>query len=174
MTEQNIANFVNIGERANVAGSAKFAKLIREGAFDQALDIARTQVAGGAQVIDVNMDDAMLDGEAAMRTFLNLVAAEPDISRVPVMVDSSKFSIIEAGLKCLQGKGVVNSISLKEGEDAFIAQVGEVMRYGAAVVVMAFDETGQADTKDRKVEICTSLLPVNLCLFKRTHTLVNP
>ena len=149
-----VTGFVNIGERANVAGSAKFAKLIREGAFDQALDIARTQVAGGAQVIDVNMDDAMLDGEAAMRTFLNLVAAEPDISRVPVMVDSSKFSIIEAGLKCLQGKGVVNSISLKEGEDAFIAQVGEVMRYGAAVVVMAFDEQGQAETCERMVAIC--------------------
>ena len=121
---------------------------------DEALDIARTQVAGGAQVIDVNMDDAMLDGEAAMRTFLNLVASEPDISRVPVMVDSSKFSIIEAGLKCLQGKGVVNSISLKEGEDAFIAQVGEVMRYGAAVVVMAFDEQGQAETCERMVAIC--------------------
>jgi len=149
-----VTGFVNIGERANVAGSTKFAKLIREGAFDQALDIARTQVAGGAQVIDVNMDDAMLDGEAAMRTFLNLVAAEPDISRVPVMVDSSKFSIIEAGLKCLQGKGVVNSISLKEGEDAFIAQVGEVMRYGAAVVVMAFDEQGQAETCERMVAIC--------------------
>ena len=138
-----VTGFVNIGERANVAGSAKFAKLIREGAFDQALDIARTQVAGGAQVIDVNMDDAMLDGEAAMRTFLNLVAAEPDISRVPVMVDSSKFSIIEAGLKCLQGKGVVNSISLKEGEDAFIAQVGEVMRYGASWCSPVLASAGQ-------------------------------
>ena len=149
-----VTGFVNIGERVNVAGSAKFAKLIREGDFDQALDIARTQVANGAQVIDVNMDDAMLDGEAAMKKFLNLVAAEPDISRVPVMVDSSKFSIIETGLKCLQGKGVVNSISLKEGEDAFIAQAREVMRYGAAVVVMAFDEQGQADTCERMVAIC--------------------
>ncbi|MCH7551720.1 MAG: methionine synthase, partial [Proteobacteria bacterium] len=150
----SVTGFVNIGERANVAGSAKFAKLIRDGDFDRALDIARDQVVNGAQVIDVNMDDAMLDGEAAMKKFLNLVAAEPDISRVPVMVDSSKFSIIEAGLKCLQGKGVVNSISLKEGEDAFIAQAREVMRYGAAVVVMAFDEQGQADTCERMVGIC--------------------
>ena len=150
----SVTGFVNIGERANVAGSAKFAKLIRDGDFDRALDIARDQVDNGAQVIDVNMDDAMLDGEAAMKKFLNLVAAEPDISRVPVMVDSSKFSIIEAGLKCLQGKGVVNSISLKEGEDAFIAQAREVMRYGAAVVVMAFDEQGQADTCERMVGIC--------------------
>ena len=149
-----VTGFVNIGERTNVAGSAKFAKLIREGDFDQALDIARDQVANGAQIIDVNMDDAMLDGEAAMRKFLNLIAAEPDISRVPVMVDSSKFSIIEAGLKCLQGKGVVNSISLKEGEDPFIAQAREVMRYGAAVVVMAFDEQGQADSYERMVGIC--------------------
>ena len=150
----SVTGFVNIGERANVAGSAKFAKLIRDGDFDRALDIARDQVVNGAQVIDVNMDDAMLDGEAAMKKFLNLVAAEPDISRVPVMVDSSKFSIIEAGLKCLQGKGVVNSISLKEGEDAFIAQAREVMRYGAAMVVMAFDEQGQADSCERMVGIC--------------------
>jgi 5-methyltetrahydrofolate--homocysteine methyltransferase len=150
----SVTGFVNVGERTNVAGSAKFARLIREGEFDEALDIARGQVEGGAQVIDVNMDDAMLDGETAMKTFLNLVASEPDISRVPVMVDSSKFSIIETGLKCLQGKGVVNSISLKEGEEPFIAQARAVMRYGAAVVVMAFDEKGQADTEERMVGIC--------------------
>jgi 5-methyltetrahydrofolate--homocysteine methyltransferase len=150
----DVTGFVNIGERTNVSGSAKFAKLIREGEFDEALDIARNQVDGGAQIIDVNMDDAMLDGEAAMTTFLNLIASEPDISRVPVMIDSSKFSIIEAGLKCLQGKGVVNSISLKEGEDAFINQAKKVLRYGAAVVVMAFDQDGQADTFERMVSIC--------------------
>ncbi|MEE9317534.1 MAG: methionine synthase, partial [Rhodospirillales bacterium] len=149
-----VTGFVNIGERTNVAGSAKFAKLIREEEYGQALDIARGQVENGAQVIDVNMDDAMLDGEQAMSTFLNLIAAEPDISRVPVMIDSSKFSIIEAGLKCIQGKGVVNSISLKEGEDAFITQAKEILRYGAAVVVMAFDEKGQADTYESMVEIC--------------------
>ncbi len=148
-----VTGFVNIGERTNVSGSAKFAKLIRDGEFDTALDIARGQVEGGAQVIDINMDDAMLDGKASMTRFLNLIAAEPDISRVPVMLDSSKFSIIEAGLKCLQGKGVVNSISLKEGEDAFIANALEVLRYGAAVVVMAFDEDGQADDFDRMVSI---------------------
>ncbi|MDA0305437.1 MAG: methionine synthase [Proteobacteria bacterium] len=151
----DVTGFVNIGERTNVSGSAKFAGLIREGEFDQALDVARTQVAGGAQVIDINMDDAMLDGAEAMKIFLNLIASEPDISRVPVMIDSSKFSIIETGLKCIQGKGVVNSISLKEGEDAFIAQAKTVLRYGAAVVVMAFDEDGQADSFDRMIEICT-------------------
>ncbi|MBI3113113.1 MAG: methionine synthase, partial [Rhodospirillales bacterium] len=150
----SVPGFVNIGERTNVAGSAKFAKLVRDGDFTAALDIARDQVTNGAQMIDVNMDDAMLDGAQAMTTFLNLVAAEPDISRVPVMVDSSKFSIIEAGLKCLQGKGVVNSISLKEGEAPFIAQAKEILRYGAAVVVMAFDEKGQADTCERMVDIC--------------------
>jgi 5-methyltetrahydrofolate--homocysteine methyltransferase len=150
-----VTGFVNVGERTNVAGSAKFATLIREGQYAEAVTIARGQVEGGAQIIDVNMDDAMLDGEKAMTTFLNLVAAEPDISRVPVMVDSSKFSIIQAGLKCLQGKGVVNSISLKEGEDAFIEQAKEILRYGAAVVVMAFDQDGQADGYDRMVEICT-------------------
>ncbi|HEY4635586.1 MAG TPA: methionine synthase, partial [Rhodospirillales bacterium] len=150
----SVPGFVNIGERTNVAGSAKFAGLIREGDYSAALDIAREQVVNGAQIIDVNMDDAMLEGAQAMSTFLNLVAAEPDISRVPVMVDSSKFSIIEAGLKCLQGKGVVNSISLKEGEGPFIAQAKEIMRYGAAVVIMAFDEKGQADTYERMVEIC--------------------
>ncbi|MDA1090417.1 MAG: methionine synthase [Proteobacteria bacterium] len=149
-----VTGFVNIGERTNVSGSAQFAKLIRENEFDQALDIARGQVEGGAQIIDINMDDALLDGEAAMTTFVNLIAAEPDISRVPVMLDSSKFSIIVAGLKCLQGKGIVNSISLKEGEASFIAQAREVLRFGAAVVVMAFDENGQADNYERMVAIC--------------------
>jgi 5-methyltetrahydrofolate--homocysteine methyltransferase len=149
------AGFVNVGERTNVAGSALFAKLIREGDFDASLDVARQQVANGAQVIDVNMDDAMLDGKAAMVRFLRLAAGETDIARVPVMVDSSDWSIIEAGLKCIQGKGVVNSISLKEGEEKFIGQAKEVLRFGAAVVVMAFDEDGQADSFERKLAICT-------------------
>ncbi|MCZ6637604.1 MAG: methionine synthase, partial [Alphaproteobacteria bacterium] len=148
------AGFINIGERTNVAGSARFAKLIREGDFDASLDVARQQVLNGAQVIDVNMDDAMLDAEETMVRFLRLVAAEPDISRVPVMVDSSKWPVIVAGLKCIQGKGVVNSISLKEGEGPFIAQAREVLRFGAAVVVMAFDESGQADSFARKIDIC--------------------
>lgn len=151
----SVANFINVGERTNVTGSAKFKKLILSGNFDTALSVARQQVENGAQIIDVNMDEAMLDSEAAMVKFLNLVAAEPDISRVPVMIDSSKWSIIEAGLKCVQGKPIVNSISLKEGEEAFIEQARKVKRYGAAVVVMAFDEKGQADTAERKVEICT-------------------
>ena len=147
--------FVNVGERTNVTGSAKFRKLITNGDYAAALDVARDQVANGAQVIDVNMDEGLLDSERAMVEFLNLVAAEPDIARVPVMVDSSKFAVIEAGLKCLQGKGVVNSISMKEGEEKFIADAHKVRRYGAAVVVMAFDEKGQADTFTRKTEICT-------------------
>ena len=147
--------FINVGERTNVAGSAKFKKLIMEGDHDTALTVARDQVANGAQVIDVNMDDAMLDALDAIPTFLKLVASEPDICRVPVMVDSSKWPVIEAGLKCLQGKGVVNSISLKEGEEPFIAQARAILRYGAAVVVMAFDEQGQADTRERKIDICT-------------------
>ena len=146
--------FVNIGERTNVTGSAKFRKLITAGDYAAALSIAREQVENGAQVIDVNMDEGLLDSEAAMVTFLNLIAAEPDIARVPVMVDSSKFSVIEAGLKCLQGKPVVNSISMKEGEAAFIEHAKIVRRYGAAVVVMAFDEKGQADTFERKTTIC--------------------
>ena len=146
--------FVNVGERTNVTGSAKFRKLITAGDYAAALDIARAQVENGAQVIDVNMDEGLLDSEEAMKTFLNLIAAEPDIARVPVMVDSSKFSVIEEGLKCLQGKAVVNSISLKEGEDAFIEHAKIVRRYGAAVVVMAFDEKGQADTLARKTQIC--------------------
>ena len=146
--------FVNVGERTNVTGSAKFRKLITAGDYAAALAVAREQVANGAQVIDVNMDEGLLDSQAAMTTFLNLIAAEPDIARVPVMIDSSKFEVIEAGLKCVQGKAVVNSISLKEGEAAFVAQARTVRRYGAAVVVMAFDEQGQADTFERKTRIC--------------------
>ncbi|WP_296707007.1 methionine synthase [Rhodoblastus sp.] len=148
-------NFVNIGERANVTGSAKFRKLIQAGDYAAALDIARDQVANGAQIIDVNMDEGLLDSQKVMVEFLNLVAAEPDIARVPVMVDSSKFEVIEAGLKCLQGKAAVNSISMKEGEEKFIEQARIVRRHGAAAVIMAFDEKGQADTFQRKIEICT-------------------
>ncbi|MFN3499862.1 MAG: dihydropteroate synthase, partial [Pannonibacter indicus] len=147
-------NFVNVGERTNVTGSARFRKLVKEGDYSAALDVARQQVESGAQIIDVNMDEGLLDSEAAMVTFLNLIAAEPDIARVPVMIDSSKWTVIEAGLKCVQGKPIVNSISLKEGEEAFLAQAKLVRRYGAAVVVMAFDEKGQADTFERKTEIC--------------------
>ncbi|GAB3095156.1 methionine synthase [Lysobacter terrae] len=149
------SNFVNVGERTNVTGSAQFKKLILEGRFDEAVVVARQQVENGAQVIDVNMDEGLLDSEQAMVTFLNLIAAEPDIARIPVMVDSSKWSVIEAGLKCLQGKGIVNSISMKEGEAEFLRQARLVRRYGAAVVVMAFDEAGQADTIERKIEICS-------------------
>jgi 5-methyltetrahydrofolate--homocysteine methyltransferase len=147
-------NFVNVGERTNVTGSAQFRKLIKEDRYAEAVEVARQQVDSGAQIIDVNMDEGLLDAEKAMTTFLNLIAAEPDIARVPVMVDSSKWSVIEAGLRCLQGKGVVNSISLKEGEESFLLQARRVRRYGAAVVVMAFDEAGQADTLARKLEIC--------------------
>jgi len=151
----DVTGFVNVGERTNVAGSPMFKKLILEGDYDTALDIARQQVENGAQIIDINMDEAMLDAEAAMDKFLKLIAAEPDVSRVPVMIDSSKFSVIKKGLKCVQGKGVVNSISMKEGEGPMIEQAREIMRYGAAVVVMAFDEKGQADTKERMIEILT-------------------
>ena len=147
--------FVNVGERTNVTGSALFRRLIREEKYEQAIDIARQQVENGAQIIDVNMDEGMLDSKSAMVRFLNLIAAEPDIARVPVMLDSSKWEILEAGLKCLQGKGIVNSISLKEGEEAFIRQAKLARRYGAAIIVMAFDEQGQADTCERKVAICT-------------------
>ena len=147
--------FVNVGERTNVTGSAKFKRLILEEQYDEALSVAREQVESGAQIIDINMDEGMLDGENAMVTFLNLIAAEPDISRVPVMLDSSKWNIIEAGLRCIQGKGVVNSISMKEGEERFIEHARLCRRYGAAIIVMAFDEAGQADTCARKVEICT-------------------
>ncbi len=147
-------NFINVGERTNVTGSKKFARLIKDGLYEEALSVARQQVEGGAQIIDINMDDAMLEGVEAMRTFLNLVQAEPDIAKIPIMIDSSKFEIIEAGLKCVQGKCIVNSISMKEGEAKFIEQAHICKSYGAAVIVMAFDEKGQADTKDRKVEIC--------------------
>ncbi|NNJ94026.1 MAG: methionine synthase, partial [Halobacteria archaeon] len=146
--------FVNVGERTNVTGSAMFKRLIMEGDYETALDVARQQVENGAQIIDVNMDEGMLESREAMVRFLNLIAAEPDISRVPIMIDSSRWEVIEAGLKCIQGKGVVNSISLKEGEEEFIRHAELVRRYGAAAIVMAFDETGQADTRARKFEIC--------------------
>src|SRR5918995_718527 len=146
--------FVNVGERTNVTGSRRFQDLIPDRGYETALEVARQQVENGAQMIDVNMDEGMLDSQLAMTTFLQLLASEPDISRVPVVIDSSKWSVIEAGLKCVQGKGIVNSISLKEGEESFIRQASLVRRYGAAVIVMAFDEQGQADTAERKVEIC--------------------
>jgi 5-methyltetrahydrofolate--homocysteine methyltransferase len=152
VTEES--NFVNVGERTNVTGSRKFLRLIKEEKYEEAVDIARNQVEGGAQIIDVNMDEGMLDGVFAMTKFLNLIAAEPDIARVSVMIDSSKWEIIEAGLKVVQGKGIVNSISLKEGEAQFIRQAKLIKRYGAAVIVMAFDEKGQADTYERRIEIC--------------------
>src|SRR6201994_2486257 len=139
-------NFVNVGERTNVTGSKKFARLVRESKYEEALSVARQQVENGAMVLDVNMDDALLDGEKAMQTYLNLLQAEPDIAKIPVMIDSSKFSIIEAGLKCVQGKCIVNSISLKEGEEKFIEQAIVCRSYGASVIVMAFDEQGQADS----------------------------
>jgi 5-methyltetrahydrofolate--homocysteine methyltransferase len=148
-------NFVNIGERTNVTGSPRFAELILKGEFEKALAVARQQVEGGAQMIDVNMDEAMLDSEAAMTMFLNLIASEPDIARVPIVVDSSKWTVIEAGLKCMQGKGIVNSISLKEGEEIFKERARLIHRYGAAMIVMAFDEKGQADSTERKVDVCT-------------------
>ncbi|PKB14871.1 methionine synthase (B12-dependent) [Novosphingobium kunmingense] len=154
MTTPSSARFVNVGERTNVTGSAAFKKLILSGDYARAVEVARQQVENGAQVIDVNMDEGLLDAELAMTTFLKLIAAEPDIARVPVMIDSSKWDVIEAGLKCVSGKPIVNSISMKEGEDAFLAQARKCMDYGAAVVVMAFDEKGQADTRERKVEIC--------------------
>lgn len=154
VTVSPASNFVNIGERTNVTGSAKFLKLIKEDKFDEALSVSLDQVRGGAQVIDVNMDEGMLDSEAAMVRFLNLMASEPEISRIPVMVDSSKWEVIEAGLKCLQGKSIVNSISLKAGEEEFLRQAKLVKRYGAATVVMAFDEVGQADTYQRRIDIC--------------------
>ena len=147
-------NFVNVGERTNVTGSKKFARLIKENKYEEALSVARQQVENGAQIIDINMDDALLEGAKAMTTYLNLLQSEPDIARIPIMIDSSKFEIIEAGLKCVQGKCIVNSISMKEGEAKFIEQAHICKAYGAAVIVMAFDEVGQADTKDRKVEIC--------------------
>ncbi|MCK5678986.1 MAG: dihydropteroate synthase, partial [Flavobacteriaceae bacterium] len=147
------SNFINVGERTNVAGSRKFLRLIKEEKFDEALAIARHQVNGGAQIIDINMDDGLIDGKEAMVRFLNLIAAEPDICRVPIMIDSSKWEIIEAGLQVVQGKCVVNSISLKEGEENFINQATKIKRYGAAVIVMAFDEIGQADNYNKRIEI---------------------
>src|SRR5262247_4635706 len=147
-------NFVMVGERTNVTGSARFRKLIEANDYAAALEVARQQVENGANMLDVNMDEGMLDSEGAMVTFLNLIAAEPDIARVPIMLDSSKWSVIEAGLKCVQGKAIVNSISLKEGEAAFLQSARKLLRYGAAVVVMAFDEEGQADRVERKVAIC--------------------
>lgn len=148
-------NFINVGERTNVTGSAQFRKLIKEGRYEEAVDVARQQVENGAQIIDINMDEGLIDSEAAMTRFVNLISSEPDIARVPIMVDSSKWSVIEAGLRCMQGKGIVNSISMKEGEAAFLEHARKVRKYGAAVVVMAFDEAGQADTKARKIEICS-------------------
>lgn len=148
--------FINVGERTNVTGSARFKRLIKEELYDEALDVARQQVENGAQIIDINMDEGMLDAQACMVRFLNLCASEPEISKVPIMVDSSKWEVIEAGLKCIQGKGIVNSISLKEGKEKFVEQAELIRRYGAAVIVMAFDEIGQADTRERKVEICTN------------------
>ncbi|MFN5774534.1 methionine synthase [Flavobacterium sp.] len=169
-------NFVNVGERTNVTGSRKFLRLIKEGNYEAAVDIARAQVEGGAQIIDVNMDEGMLDGVEAMTKFLNLIAAEPDIARVPVMIDSSKWEIIEAGLKVIQGKGVVNSISLKEGESAFIHHAKLIKRYGAAVIVMAFDEVGQADTYERRIEICKRSydILVNQVGFPATDIIFDP
>ncbi len=155
MTTPSGSSFINVGERTNVTGSAKFRKLIEANDYQAALVVARQQVEAGAQIIDVNMDEGLLDSEKAMTTFLNMIASEPDISRVPVMIDSSKWTVIEAGLKCVQGKAIVNSISMKEGEGAFLEQARKVLRYGAAVVVMAFDEKGQADTVERKIDICT-------------------
>src|SRR3978361_1381269 len=146
-------NFLNVGERTNVTGSKKFARLIRENKYEEALSVARQQVESGAQILDVNMDDALLDGVQAMTTFINLLQSEPDIAKIPVMIDSSKFSIIEAGLKCVQGKCIVNSISMKEGVEKFIDQAFVCRSYGASIVVMAFDENGQADTLEKKVNI---------------------
>ena len=147
--------FINIGERTNVTGSAQFKKLIKEERYDEAIVVARQQVENGAQIIDINMDEGLIDSEAAMTRFVNLISSEPDIARVPFMIDSSKWTVIEAGLRCLQGKGIVNSISMKEGEAQFLEQARKVQQYGAATVVMAFDEQGQADTCARKVEICS-------------------
>ena len=154
MTTPSSARFVNVGERTNVTGSAAFKKLILAGDYTKAVEVARQQVENGAQIIDVNMDEGLLEPVHAMTTFLKLIAAEPDIARVPVMIDSSKWAVIEAGLKCVPGKPIVNSISMKEGEEAFLTQARLCMDYGAAVVVMAFDEKGQADTRARKVAIC--------------------
>src|SRR4051812_23141353 len=146
--------FVVVGERTNITGSPKFSKLILGGDFDGAVAVARQQVAGGANILDVNMDEGMIDSEATMTRFLQLIGSEPEIARIPIMIDSSKWSVIEAGLKCLQGKAVVNSISLKNGEQDFLEQASRIRSFGAAVIVMAFDESGQADNSQRKTEIC--------------------
>ena len=170
------SNFINIGERANVAGSRKFLKHIQQGEYEQAVEIVRGQVEGGAQIIDINMDDGMLDSEKEMVNFLNLIASEPEICRVPIMIDSSKWSVIQAGLRCLQGKGVVNSISLKEGEEEFKQHASEIKKFGAAVVVMAFDEHGQADTYDRRIEICSRSydILVNEIKFNKEDIIYDP
>ncbi|RZK49754.1 MAG: methionine synthase [Pedobacter sp.] len=170
------SNFVNIGERTNITGSPKFSKLILSGDFEGALAVARQQVEGGAQIIDVNMDEGMLDSEAAMVKFLNLIASEPDIAKLPIMIDSSKWSVIEAGLKCIQGKGIVNSISLKEGEENFKNQAREILKYGAAVVVMAFDENGQADNLEKRIAICERSyhILVNECGFPPQDIIFDP
>ena len=147
-------NFVNVGERTNVTGSRKFLKLIKDNKYNDAVEIARDQVEGGAQILDVNMDEGLIDGKEAMVKFLNLIQAEPDIAKIPIMIDSSKWEIIEAGLKVTQGKCVVNSISLKEGENIFINQANTIKKFGAAVIIMAFDEKGQADTYKRRIDIC--------------------
>ena len=157
------SNFINVGERTNVAGSRKFLRLVKEEKFDEALDIARHQVDGGAQIVDINMDDGLIDGKEAMVRFLNLIAAEPDICRVPMMIDSSKWEIIEAGLQVVQGKCVVNSISLKEGKEEFVKQAKLIKRYGAAVIIMAFDEVGQADNYDRRIEISKKSYESRFC-----------
>ncbi|MBK7959132.1 MAG: dihydropteroate synthase [Bacteroidetes bacterium] len=169
-------NFINIGERTNVTGSAKFLKLIKEDRYEEALSVAREQVEGGAQVLDINMDEGMLDGKAAMVKYLNLLAAEPDIARIPFMIDSSKWEIIEAGLKCLQGKGIVNSISLKNGEAEFIYQASQIKKYGAATVVMAFDESGQADTYQKRIDMCKRSydILVNVVHFPKEDIIFDP
>jgi 5-methyltetrahydrofolate--homocysteine methyltransferase len=176
LTITSETNFVNIGERTNVTGSARFSKLILEEKYEDALEVALDQVRGGAQILDVNMDEGMLDGKAAMVRFLNLIASEPEISRIPVMVDSSKWEIIEAGLQCIQGKGVVNSISLKEGEEKFLYQAKKLKQYGAATVIMAFDELGQADTYQRRIDICKRCydLLVDVIDFPRQDIIFDP
>ncbi len=170
------SNFVNVGERTNVTGSRAFLRMIKEGDFESALSVARDQVEGGAQILDVNMDEGMIDGKEAMVTFLNLIASEPDIARIPIMIDSSKWEIIEAGLKCIQGKGVVNSISLKEGEANFVRQAKTIKRFGAAVIVMAFDEDGQADSYERRIEICKRSydILVNVVHFPKEDIIFDP
>ena len=170
------SNFINVGERTNVSGSRQFAKLIKAGDYEKALAVARQQIDNGAQIIDINVDEGMLDSKQVMQTFLNLLASDPEISRVPIMIDSSDWSVLEAGLKCIQGKGIVNSISLKDGEDCFIERAREIKRYGSAVVVMAFDESGQADSYERKIEICKRAydLLVNEVGLKPTDIIFDP